>query len=287
MTEYRGRFAPSPTGLLHHGSLFAAVVSYCDAKANQGQWRVRIEDIDPPREREGATAAILSMLEAHSLYWDGPVTFQSAASERYEAALEVLDHQQRLFWCNCTRKQLREHATYPGTCRHKRQFAENHAIRFISECELDSFDDLFQGHQKANVKNELGDVMLRRRDGLFAYQLAVVCDDIAEGITHVVRGLDLLESTYWQRELYRAFNKTAPQFGHFAIVTPPNADHKLSKQSFAPAIRAVEAPLNLNHIFKQIGMNITLDTPSTMLHQAINQWQRSALYNVRQLDAPE
>jgi glutamyl-Q tRNA(Asp) synthetase len=286
VTPYRGRFAPTPSGPLHFGSLFAAVVSYLDAKANAGKWLVRIEDIDPPREQPGAAASILKALEAHGLYWDETETYQSNNTERYLQRLEQLQQSGRLFWCQCSRKALKGHAVYPGTCRHQRTYQPDAAIRFLVTSEHDEFYDLFQGHQTANVKQQYGDVVVRRRDNLFAYQLALVADDIADNITHIIRGTDLLKSVYWQRELYRAFNQPCQKYGHFAVIYSAHSNQKLSKQQLAPAIACDTAQKNLQQVFQLLNLTVEPATPENMLTQATLQWQPDKLFNKRALHLP-
>ncbi|TXR54215.1 tRNA glutamyl-Q(34) synthetase GluQRS [Reinekea thalattae] len=276
---YRGRFAPTPSGPLHFGSLFGALVSYLDAKSQQGQWLLRIEDIDPPREQPGAADAILATLEAHGLYWDEQETYQSDNSERYLAHLDELEQQKLLFWCQCSRKDLAGVHPYPGTCRQHQNSRPNSAIRFLAQEGVDCFVDIFQGAQQANIQQQFGDVILRRRDGLFAYQLAVVCDDIASKISHVIRGIDLLDSVYWQRALYRAFGKGLPHYGHFAVIHNANSEQKLSKQNLAPAVDVQQASVNLQQALRLLAIDVDLDTPERMLQQAITQWQRASLAN--------
>lgn len=285
MTEYRGRFAPSPTGPLHLGSLFAAVISYLDAKANQGAWLLRIEDIDPPREKPNAKTQILNSLEKHGLFWDEPIVYQSQQSERYLEALSQLQQSGRLFWCNCSRKQLSNQLVYPGTCRPKKQPLPNHAARLMVTTGYDVFDDLFQGHKNDNILKHHGDVVLQRRDGLFAYQLAVVCDDIAQRITHVIRGIDLINSTYWQRELYRALGESPPSYGHFPVIVAPQTQQKLSKQNFAPAINDAQAANNLMRIFELLEISVEKNKPEIMLQQATEQWQRVSLFQAQNIES--
>lgn len=287
MTDYCGRFAPTPSGPLHFGSLFAAVISYLDAKAHQGRWQIRVEDIDPPREQPGAADHILSTLEGFGLYWDGPITYQSQQSARYETALFDLQRQGRLFWCNCSRKQLKGFAIYPGTCRAIVKPRTNSAIRFLTQLENDQFDDAFQGLQRGNIRGDYGDVILKRRDQLYAYQLAVVCDDIAEKVTHVIRGIDLMTSTFWQRELYRALGHEPPSYGHFAVVHEHGSTQKLSKQNLAKPIDAAKAPDQLHSVFKLIGLTIEQDVPSAMLTEAGRLYKRALLEQKQILHRPE
>ncbi|MEJ2042870.1 MAG: tRNA glutamyl-Q(34) synthetase GluQRS [Reinekea sp.] len=277
MTCYRGRFAPTPTGLLHFGSLFAAVVSYLDARSVNGQWLVRIEDIDPPREQPGAASAILKTLESHGLYWDEEVNYQSQNTERYLENLAALASQDRLFWCHCSRKQLAGFSVYPGFCRQNKTPRHDSAARLRIITGSDSFVDKFQGLQTANLSSQYGDVVLQRRDQLFSYQLAVVSDDIASNITNVVRGIDLLGSTYWQRELYRAFDTPYVNYGHFPVLHSNHADQKLSKQNLAPAVDDTQAIDNLKTVFTLLGLEIDTDRIDLMLSQAIQLWQPDKL----------
>ncbi len=279
MSVYRGRFAPTPTGPLHFGSLFAAVISYLEAKKVHGDWLLRIEDIDPPREQPGAAAAILNTLEQHGLFWDETETYQSQNAERYLANLNTLAEQDRLYWCQCSRKSLSEFKVYPGFCRPYRQQRPDSAIRFIIESEQDQFTDAYQGTQSAQLREQYGDVVLRRRDALFAYQLAVVCDDIASEITHVIRGIDLLESTFWQRELYRAFSTPVVQYGHFPVLHAYGSNQKLSKQNLAKAVNDKHPESNLQAAFNLLGLTIDTDKPEHMLRQAIELWQPAPLLN--------
>lgn len=283
MTLYRGRFAPTPSGPLHFGSLFAAVISYLDAKSNEGDWLLRIEDIDPPREQPGAAADILATLEAHFLYWDETETYQSNNTERYEQVLSDLHQANRLFWCQCSRKSLAGHSVYPGHCYSRQAPEPDSAARFRVDTTEDQFSDLFQGAQKANIRQDYGDVVVRRRDGLFAYQLAVVTDDIEDRISHVVRGIDLLDSVYWQRELYRALGKPCPEYGHFAVIMDKNNSQKLSKQNLATAINSQTASENLGQVFKLLELDITVDKPEQMLKAATSQWQRRQLFGLQTL----
>jgi glutamyl-Q tRNA(Asp) synthetase len=275
VTDYRGRFAPTPSGPLHFGSLFAAVVSFLDAKHHEGQWLVRIEDLDPPRTQAGATQSILNCLESHGLNWDESVRYQSNQSIQYEERLSQLESKGRLFWCNCSRKSLTGSDIYPGFCREYSAPRPDCAIRFTAKTDKDDFQDVFQGQQKASLIQDYGDVVLKRRDGLFAYQLAVVADDIDQHITHVIRGMDLLSSTYWQRELYREFDHSQPEFGHFAVLHAAGASQKLSKQNLAPPVIDGLAVQNLLNVFELLDLNVTTDTPARMLQEATHLWQRS------------
>jgi glutamyl-Q tRNA(Asp) synthetase len=245
---YRGRFAPSPTGPLHFGSLVAAVASWLDARARGGSWLVRIEDVDVPRTVPGAAGEILRTLEAAGLEWDEEVLYQSRRTERYEAALESLRAAGRVFGCRCTRREIADSVLssdrarrYPGTCRGGLPpGVAARAWRFRVEHGEIRFADRLQGEYAQDVDAEVGDFLLRRADGLFAYQLAVVVDDADQRVSDVVRGVDLLDSTPRQIQLQRALGLPRPRYLHLPVAVNA-AGEKLSKQTRAPAIRAQEA----------------------------------------------
>jgi glutamyl-Q tRNA(Asp) synthetase len=231
---YRGRFAPSPTGPLHFGSLVAALGSYLDAKARGGEWLVRIEDIDTPRVVPGAADDILRTLERFGMEWDGPVLYQSSRLAEYEAALEDLRTRGLVFPCDCSRKDIGDR--YPGTCRTgPRGRRDAFSWRFRVNGETVDFKDRRLGSQRQNVEEYVGDFVLKRADGLFAYQLAVVADDALQGITDVVRGEDLLDSTARQILLQRAFGFPQPRYLHLPVVVN-ELGQKLSKQTGAAAL---------------------------------------------------
>lgn len=280
--HYRGRFAPSPTGPLHLGSLVAALVSYLDARQRDGAWLVRIEDLDPPREQPGAADAILRSLEAHGLHWDESVRYQSQRGEAYEAALRQLARLELLFWCRCSRKDLAGIEVYPGTCRACRQPRSDAAIRWRVPDTVERFTDRYQGDQSVDLAGELGDVVLRRRDGPFAYQLAVTVDDLDQGITEVVRGIDLLGSTPWQRALMRSLSATPPDYAHFPVLVADNGQ-KLSKQNQAPALDDDRAVANLQQAFGYLGLTIEPDQPHSMLVQAQAVWPDQHLHGRQQI----
>ena len=231
---YRGRFAPSPTGPLHFGSLVAALGSYLDAKAHGGEWLVRMEDIDTPRNMPGAADDILRTLERFGLEWDGPVLYQSSRIEAYEAALEDLRRRNLVFPCGCSRKDVGDR--YPGTCRDGiRGRLNTPSWRFRASDEAVTFEDRRLGSQQQNVRDYAGDFVLKRADGLFAYQLAVVVDDAYQDITDVVRGEDLLDSTARQILLQRALSFPQPRYLHLPVVLNESGQ-KLSKQTGATAL---------------------------------------------------
>jgi glutamyl-Q tRNA(Asp) synthetase len=235
-TQYRGRFAPSPSGLLHFGSLIAALASYLDAKHNHGQWLIRIEDIDPPREKVGASAEILNTLEKYGLNWDEDILFQSQQSKLYLEVLSSLKQQKLSYCCACTRAKIKANGgVYQGRCRELNLAADNNAIRVINSMATSRYQDLIQGEVSCDKKLANEDFIVRRKDGLFAYQLAVVVDDIYQGITHIIRGCDLLEPTARQLSFYQILNHQAPTFAHFPLAVTDDG-YKLSKQNNAPAI---------------------------------------------------
>jgi glutamyl-Q tRNA(Asp) synthetase len=243
--QYVGRFAPSPTGPLHFGSLVAAVASYLQARAHDGRWLVRIEDIDPPREQPGAAALIIEALERYGFERDGDVIFQSESHEAHAKALQQLLAQDLAYPCGCSRKDLADAPRgplgiiYPGTCRDGCDANET-AIRLRTTDEPITFEDGLQGTITQRLESESGDFVIRRRDGLIAYQLAVVVDDEMQGVTEVVRGIDIIDSTPRQIWLQRLLGFRTLSYVHIPVVTHPDGD-KLSKLTGAPAIPLDEA----------------------------------------------
>ncbi|MCG6659555.1 tRNA glutamyl-Q(34) synthetase GluQRS [Halomonas campisalis] len=237
MSRYRGRFAPTPSGPLHFGSLIAALASHLDARRAGGEWRLRIEDIDPPRCPAGAADAIQRQLEAFGLHWDGPVTWQHGRDAAYGAALARLTALGLAYPCSCSRKQWRDYPVYPGWCRDGvREPGKPVAWRLRSDLGLRPVvwrDRLF-GAQRFDPA-EFGDVVLKRKDGLWAYQLAVVVDDADQGISDVVRGFDLLDNTPWQRQLQHALGYSEPRYLHLPLILGDDGQ-KLSKQNLAPPL---------------------------------------------------
>lgn len=259
---YTGRFAPSPTGPLHFGSLVSALASYLDARAHHGRWLLRIEDIDPPREVPGAAASIARQLDAHGLHWDGEILYQSGRATQYRNALQRLTATGLLFLCDCTRERLRRlGGNYDGACRHRVLTGPDPAGSGFSVriCTGDApaihFTDWLSGLSVTTDLEATGsDFVLRRRDGLFAYQLAVAVDDAAQSITHVVRGNDLLESTPRQIFLLRALGLPVPVYGHVPVMTDA-AGRKLSKQNHAPALDVARAGDNVYRALARLGQN--------------------------------
>jgi glutamyl-Q tRNA(Asp) synthetase len=247
--RYVGRFAPSPTGPLHFGSLVAAVASYLQARTNRGRWLLRIEDIDPPREQAGAGEIIVRTLEHYGFEWDGEIILQSASATAHERALQQLINLGHAYPCGCSRRQLADvprgplGPIYPGTCRNGCELTDT-AIRVRTDDQTIEFDDSLQGSYGLRLETESGDFVIRRRDGLIAYQLAVVVDDELEGFTEVVRGIDLIDSTPRQIWLQRLLGYATPRYVHVPVVTHENGD-KLSKLTGAPGIRSDKAPAEL------------------------------------------
>lgn len=240
---YRGRFAPSPTGSLHFGSLVAALASYLEARQQQGEWLLRMEDLDTPRNMPGAADAILRSLEAFGFEWDGAVVYQSERHDLYAAALARLQEGGLVYPCGCTRKEIAdsaihgiEGAIYPGTCRSGLPPGKTaRAWRIRAENRTIGFDDAIQGHVAQNLARDIGDFVLKRADGFYAYQLAVVVDDADQAITHVVRGADLLDSTPRQIYLQQVLGLPAMHYAHIPVVLNAQGE-KLSKQTQAAAV---------------------------------------------------
>ena len=276
-TGYIGRFAPSPSGPLHFGSLVAAVASFLQAKQHKGQWLLRIEDIDPPREQVGATTKILHALEQHGLHWDGDVQYQSQRSELYEQALAWLGDSNLCYRCQCSRKQLRaQNAESSCPCQSLKLVASGCSIRFKNDSPVLAFSDRLLGSIKFDRVHSHGDFLVKRRDGLYAYQLAVVVDDIEQGITEVARGADLLQATAYQLALYEAFMQPAPAYLHFPVVVS-EPGKKLSKQNHAVAIENTKASRNLIDALAFLGLPVPLEIQqagiSELLEWATEEWK--------------
>ncbi len=328
MSRYRGRFAPSPTGPLHFGSLVAALGSCLDARQHGGEWLVRMEDLDRPREVAGAADAILRSLEEFGFEWDGSVAFQSTRAGRYETALARLNSDGLLFACSCTRKELADsmggHAlsrdtrgrdravsrgavvrgaaapargaaapaelVYPGTCRNGLAAGRlARALRLRTTGLPIEFDDAIQGHISQNVAAEVGDFLLRRADGLFAYQLAVVVDDAEQGVTEVVRGADLLDSTPRQIYLQRLLGFPEPRYAHLPVAVNA-AGEKLSKQTLATPLDSKHAPAALYEALRFLGQAppaaLRTQTLQAVWKWARRNWSLARVPRQRALPAP-
>ncbi|GGF86183.1 tRNA glutamyl-Q(34) synthetase GluQRS [Alteromonas lipolytica] len=279
-THYVGRFAPSPTGPLHFGSLIAALASYLDAKAHNGTWLVRMEDIDAPRCIAGADKQILDCLAAHELIWDGKVRYQSAHLGDYDKVLAVLRSQQVLYACQCTRKQIKSTGgVYTGTCRELGLAESGNALRFKCDQPVTTFNDNLLGPVEITDPHALEDTVLRRRDGLHSYNLVVVADDIAQGVNHIVRGSDLLATTAAHLTLYRQLGEQPPAYAHIPVAAT-SSGRKLSKQNHARPLDNRHALNNLQQAltflgFADIASNHT--TTASLLSAAINAWQYNSV----------
>lgn len=280
-TGYVGRFAPSPTGPLHLGSLISALGSWADAKHHNGQWLVRIEDIDPPRETPQAAVQIIESLNAHQLYADKDVSYQHMHSQRYDNALENLRQQKKLYACTCTRKSLRalNQTNYPGTCRSLNHAEEDFALRVMVEDKNTVFEDLLQGSLSENVSSTIGDFIVRRRGPFYAYQLAVVVDDAAQGVTHVVRGSDLLDNTARQIALQQHLDYTRPQYLHLPLARQKDG-RKLSKQTGAEPLDNTSPLRNLRAAWSHLGQTPAPESINTCEHflaHCRTHWNRASI----------
>lgn len=280
-----GRFAPSPTGPLHLGSLVAAAGSWLYARAAGGRWLVRMEDIDTPRVMPGSAEEILAALQRYGFAWDGEVVWQSRRTQLYEAALNELRAKGLVYDCACSRADLQRAASaplgrepvYPGTCRDGLAAGKvARAVRFRVSDEVIGFEDRIAGHVEENVAEQTGDFVVRRADGLFAYQLAVVVDDAEQGVTQVVRGADLLTSTPRQIALQRALGYPTPEYAHLPLVV--NADgSKLGKRDGAlplPSLDDAHVSETLALALHHLGIDVPLSPARKMLDDALDELRR-------------
>jgi glutamyl-Q tRNA(Asp) synthetase len=255
---YIGRFAPSPTGALHFGTLATAVASYLHARRSRGRWLVRVEDIDPPREVAGAAASILRTLERFELVWDGEVRYQSSRLEHYRAGADRLLARNRAYYCGCSRQQIRAVTgsnRYPGTCRDRGLGPGDTALRFRVDTGSAGFDDGVAGRLEYDIARRDGDFVIVRRDGLPAYHLAVVIDDADQRITDVVRGADLLDSTPLHIQLQTALRLPTPRYWHIPLITDL-AGEKLSKRGGAAAVDALNPATAAARTLTLLGMDV-------------------------------
>jgi glutamyl-Q tRNA(Asp) synthetase len=262
---YIGRFAPSPTGALHLGSLLAAVGSYADARHHGGRWLVRIEDVDKTRSVQGADRLILATLNACGIRWDGEVSYQSQRDAVYQAALDSLG--ELVYPCNCSRKKINT-PVYPGYCRNgaDAQGRKVYAWRLRVTETVWQLTDLIQGDYQQNLVTEVGDFVLKRVDGLYAYQLAVVVDDAAQGVTRIVRGADLLDNTPRQIYLQRVLGYATPSYAHLPILRDADGN-KLSKQTCAPAVDNTQALHLIWHCLNLLGQQPPAELRRTTLNR--------------------
>ena len=279
---YRGRFAPSPTGPLHLGSLIAALASWLHARSAGGAWLLRIEDIDPPREQPGASAAIIHSLEQHGLRPDGDILWQSRRSAAYDAALALLEAGGHLFSCACSRRQLDASGSCQHGCRNRQSPATGKpsALRVAVPADFTSeWDDPWQGRQHWPLGQQLTDFIVRRKDGLYAYQLAVVVDDADQQITDVVRGADLLDSTPRQHLLQTLLGYPQPRYAHIPVLADSQGQ-KLSKQNLAPALDDTAAPDNLRRALHYLGQPAPpagVNSAAELLEFALRHWSPHSL----------
>ncbi|MBV7314134.1 tRNA glutamyl-Q(34) synthetase GluQRS [Shewanella sp. NIFS-20-20] len=285
--HYRGRFAPSPSGALHFGSLVAALGSFLRARHCQGLWLVRIEDIDPPREVHGAADDILRTLEAFGLHWDQQVIYQSQRHHDYQDQIaDWLAHQQA-YYCQCSRQQIRSRGgIYNGHCR--QQQLDSGAIRWVNNQGCDHFIDQLQGPIHTDAAFAKEDFIIRRSDGFYAYQLAVVMDDIAAGITEVVRGADLLEATVRQISLFNALNAAVPDWLHLPLACQ-GPGSKLSKQNHATPVDKSHPQPALNAALAFLGQPQVepCGEVALMIHQAIAQFDLESIPKQKEILLPQ
>ncbi|HFC7766951.1 TPA: tRNA glutamyl-Q(34) synthetase GluQRS [Neisseria meningitidis] len=281
---YTGRFAPSPTGLLHIGSLLTAAASYADARSNGGKWLVRMEDLDPPREMPGAASHILHTLEAFGFEWDGEVAYQSHRYALYEETLCRLQTAGLVYPCHCSRKDWQAGArrgadgfVYNGRCRHPGQRpapqGKQPAWRIRVPDRVIGFSDGIVGGYAQNLARDIGDFVLLRADGYWAYQLAVVADDAEQGVTHIVRGQDLLVSTPRQIYLQQCLGVPTPQYAHLPLLTNAQGQ-KWSKQTLAPALDLNRREQLLRQVFRYLNLPEApeADRPAELLDWAVAHW---------------
>lgn len=282
--NYVGRFAPSPTGPLHFGSLITAVASYCDARAHNGKWLVRIEDTDIPRIYPGSEEHILRSIDAFQFEADDAIIFQKDRLDFYDAVIDQLHQNHLVYACQCTRKMLGSNHIYAGTCRDLNLPFEQQAIRVkVSDQEI-CFSDRLQGTHCSNLQQDLGDFVLKRRDGIINYQLAVVVDDYLQGMTHVVRGADLLDNTERQIWLGSILGYPKLEYMHLPLAMNDQGQ-KLSKQNMAQALDLNRAPELLQQAIRALHQpEVNLDTPAHMLKQAIAQWDIQHIPHTKELE---
>lgn len=291
--NYRGRFAPSPSGALHFGSLVAAMGSYLDAKKHQGKWLIRIENIDPPREMQGASDAILKTLDAFGFEWDESVLYQSSRLDAYRDALNTIHRKKLLYECVCSRSEIQaqgrlgaEGVIYPGTCRSRLNPVSQgdcgrYSIRVTTDDQPVTFIDGIRGILTQNIAREIGDFILRRADGLIAYQLAVVVDDAYQEITDVVRGADLLTSTPRQIYLQRLLDLPTPSYKHLPLATDKSGK-KLSKRLGSDPINKNDPIFALVTALDFLNQPIPPEQPTTIAEfwdWAIAGWNHLTMIN--------
>ena len=287
---YIGRFAPSPTGPLHLGSLYTALASFLDARHHGGRWLLRIDDLDTPRNVDGAADAILHCLHDFGLDWDSEIDFQSRHVDEYTDQLHALFKAGNLYACRCSRKDLIGHALYPGYCRDAAYADDNRsALRVRTDMRRIAFHDGLQGHIDQNLSMEHGDFVVRRRDGIVAYQFAVVLDDRRQAVNHVVRGTDLLDSTPKQIYLQQLLDYPAPAYLHLPVIVDSKGQ-KLSKQTLAAPVDNRNSEQTLWQLLELLRQNPPAELQGApvaeQLRWAVTHWQPQALKKIRAIESP-
>lgn len=284
-----GRFAPTPSGPLHFGSLVAALASYCQSKSQQGQWLLRIEDVDTPRVVEGSDRQILQDLETFGFEWDGEILYQSEQFEYYQDSLSALIERGHSYACECSRRTLRNIGAktgpmgqiYPGICRHKNLDTTIHSVRVNTDSiTASAFIDQVFGPIELNIRDQVGDFVLRRADGIYAYHLAVVVDDAQQGINHIVRGADLLQSTCLHIFLQTLLGLPEPEYLHLPLIKN-NRGEKLSKQAGATAVDTTQPSKLLVSAMQFLGQSTEPDmdqaSPGEVIRQAVKVWNPASI----------
>jgi glutamyl-Q tRNA(Asp) synthetase len=298
MDRYCGRFAPTPSGPLHFGSMIAAIASYCDARANAGNWYVRIDDLDTPRVIAGVAEDMLRTLEAFCLHWDGRPLYQSANKQAYHCTLHLLGTMGHVFPCACSRRQVREAGTpgadgpvYPGTCRHgigRGQRARSLRLA-VNNDTVSGFNDGLQGEIRQDLIADVGDFVIYRSDGAFSYHLACVVDDALLGITDIVRGADLIDSTPRQIFLQRLLDMPEPRYLHLPVATNGDGE-KLSKQTLAAPVDPSRAAETIHAVLSFLGQQPPAELAQwpaqTALDWAVKAWRRERLPAERAIESP-
>jgi glutamyl-Q tRNA(Asp) synthetase len=292
--EYRTRFAPSPTGPLHLGSLYTALAGFLEAKARAGQWHLRIDDLDPYRTIPTSVDQILYALETLGLHWNGPILYQSQRHARYDMALEDLRIAGLLYACTCSRKELAAAAAeegaaavYPGFCRPRRTAPQGpHALRVLTAGSRITFIDRLQGTVTQDLECEIGDFIVRRRDRVHAYHLATVLDDHEQGITEVLRGFDLLDSTPRQIYLQELLGLAVPRYAHVPILVDGDG-YKLSKQTHAPEVELRHPARTLFFLLKLLKQDPPVELAEAsrdeVLDWGIGHWNLARLTDIQRL----
>lgn len=287
-TNYKGRFAPTPSGPAHLGSLLAAIGSYLQARAMQGEWHVRIDDIDPPREVAGAADSLLRTLENYGLYWDGEVVYQSQRLGAYQDALSQLTRQGDTFECSCSRKEIKaiarhgpNGAIYPGTCRGGARATDKpHSIRLLTQDKIITVNDRIQGDYSLNMQTDVGDFVIHRADGLFAYHLATVVDDGLDGFTEIVRGKDQLNLTPLHIDLQQRLAIPTPAYAHLPLLTHTDGT-KLGKSTNAASVDNMATENVWRVALTLLGLHpeedLLSEEPDVILPWAMAQWDLSRI----------